>query len=148
MTYNWHLILANAWPIFWITTLYSYIACGVVGTVTGIKTKNDKVKIDEQIEKFIISPFYVATFFSLFTVCFYAYGSEVANAIGDSAFTAVGILGLTVFFGHLLVELLEATLIRRDPLRMLHDKDAIKLSGIYLLLILMISVMIVWFNNK
>jgi hypothetical protein len=146
MNLEWKLMLLSAWPIFWITTVYSYAVCSVVGVITGIRTKNDKKKIDEEIEKFIISPFYVATFFSLFTALFFHYASEAKKMIEHYAFISILIIGLSVFIGHTLVELLEATFIRKDPLRMLSDQDAMKLSGIYLILIGMISFIVVFLH--
>lgn len=144
MHMNWSVIFSCAWPIFWITTVYSYIVCGIVGTITGIRTKHNKTKIDEAIEKFIISPLYVATFFSLFSILFYKHAKSLMLLIDHAFFFSTLALGITVFIAHFLVELLEATFIRKNPLRMLDDRDAIILSGIYLILIVSTSVMVVF----
>jgi len=127
-------VIKAAWPIFWITSAYSYISCGVIGVIAGIRTKGNHAEIDKRIDAFIISPFYVATFFSLFSVLYFWRGTALMREAADgSRFWSMLGLGIVVFIGHTLLELLEATVIRRDPLRMLSDHDALRLSGIYLL---------------
>lgn len=143
MTIQWVLILKNAWPIFWPTTLYSYVVCSIIGARTAISIKNDRVVIDEKIEAFIISPFYIATFFSLFTILFFYHGSIVAHEIKSHFFENVIFTGIIVFVAHLIIEVIESTIVRKNPLRILQDKDAIRLSIIYLLIILMTSFMVI-----
>lgn len=142
MDLKWNFIFSNAWPIFWMTTLYSYVACFFVGFRTAVIAKGDKSNINEEIEKFIISPFYVATFFSLFSVLFYKYGSILKHNVMNNVFLNILAIGFVVFFGHLLIEVMESAFIRKNPLRILEDRDAIRLSGIYLLIIALIAVII------
>ena len=46
------------------------------------------------------------------------------------------IMGGMVFIGHLGVEILESTIIWKNPLRILEDKDALRLCGIYLIILI------------
>lgn len=136
MDIQWWLLLKNGWPIFWVTTLYSYFSCAVVGITTGVKTKGDKEKINKKLESFIISPFYIATFFCLLAILYFWKGIEIFHHVGHLPLLHMLIMGLMVFVGHLCIEVIESTLIWKNPMRILEDKDAIRLCGIYLLVII------------
>ena len=45
------------------------------------------------------------------------------------------VMGGMVFIGHLGVEVLESTIIWKNPLRILEDKDALRLCCIYLIIL-------------
>lgn len=136
MGIQWLFLIKSAWPIFWITTVYSYLACGIVGTLTGIKTKGDKEKINKKLEEFIISPFYIATFFCLLATLFFFQGMNIFRSIHHLPTVHMFIMGGGVFIGHLGVEILESTIIWKNPLRILEDKEALHLCGIYLILLI------------
>lgn len=136
MRVEWLLVLKSAWPIFWITTVYSYLVCAVVGTVTGVKTKGNKEEINKVIEAFIVSPFYVSTFFCLLSILFFWKGMALFQHVNHLAFVHMLVMGGLVFLSHLAVEILESTFIWKNPLRILEDKDALRLSGIYLCILI------------
>lgn len=132
---NWSMVFEGAWPVFWVTTLYSYASCSIIGVRTGMKCGYNRDQIDAEIEKFIISPFYVATFFTLFALLLFWRISHVMHAVPDAAVSHGFAVGLTVFIAHTILEVGESTFVRKDPLRVLKDHDALKLGGIYLLII-------------
>lgn len=142
MNIEWSLILKSSWQIFWPITLYSYFVCSLVGLVTGIRTKNNWAIIGSRLEAFIISPFYVATFFSSFSVLFFYHGAFLFHSIHSNQFISVFLCGLIVLLSHLVMEVLESGIFQKKPLRILEDHDAIRLAGIYLILILMTTVII------
>lgn len=135
MNIQWDLILNSAWTVFWVTTLYSYLSCGLVGTLEGFRTKGKMESVDAKIEAFVISPFYVATFFVMFCLLFFWQGLLVARAVPADLVVNVAAVGLAVFVGHTLIELAESTFVRKNPLRILQDHDALRLAAIYLMLI-------------
>ena len=134
---EWGVVLKGSWTVFWITTLYSYASCGLIGVRTGMKTNYNREAIDAEIEKFIISPFYVATFFTLFAVLLFWQVEHVMQVVEGNTFINGLAVGLTVFVAHTILEVGESTFVRHDPLRVLKDHDALKLGGIYLLIILL-----------
>ena len=130
MGLRWVEITRGAWHVLWISTLYSYAVCGVRGLIAGYQTKGDKKQIDLAIERFVISPFYVATLFTLISVLFYTTGMNVARNTPGTVLQNVALMAVLLFLGQLLLELLESTFIQRDVLRLLKDQDAIRLFGI------------------
>lgn len=132
---NWSMILEGAWTVFWVTTLYSYASCSIIGVKTGMKCQYNREMIDAEIEKFIISPFYVATFFTLFALLLFWQITHIMQAVPDAAVSHGFAVGLTVFIAHTILEVGESTFVRKDPLRVLKDHDALKLGAIYLLII-------------
>lgn len=136
MDIQWLFIIKSSWPIFWITTVYSYLACGIVGTLVGVKTKGDRERINKKLEEFIISPFYIATFFCLLATLFFWQGINIFRNIHHLPTIHMFIVGGIVFIGHLGVEILESIIIWKNPLRILEDKDALRLCGIYLIILI------------
>ncbi len=136
MDIQWLFLIKSAWPIFWITTIYSYLACGIAGTLTGIKTKGNRESINKKLEEFILSPFYIATFFCLLATLFFWQGTSVFRSIHHLPTVHMFIMGGMVFISHLGVEVLESTVIWKNPLRILGDKDALRLCGIYLIILI------------
>lgn len=142
MEIKWIIILKNIWPVFLITTVYSYLVCFAVGALTQFRAKGNRQRINEALEKFIISPFYVATFFSLLSVLLFEKGVQISAQIDHFVFLHVLIMGVMVFIAHIAIEVLESTLIWKNPLRILEDKEALQLSGIYLIIILLTTFLV------
>lgn len=140
MDFQWVLILKNMGIIVVVTAVYSYTVVGFVGIITGFKTKGDKAIIDQNIEKFIISPFYVATLFSLLSVLFFWRGTLIMHQVQHLRHWHMLILGLMVFVAFILLEVVESFITYKNPLRILDDKDAMHLFAIYLGNILMICI--------
>jgi ABC-type amino acid transport system permease subunit len=135
MDINCIFLLKMSWPIFWITTAYSYFLCAIIGVITGIKTKGNKEEINKKIENFIISPFYTSTFFCLLAVLYFWRGMGIFQHVKHFPAIHMLVMGLMVFAGHIGIEIIESILFKKNPMRILEDKDAIHLCGIYLLVL-------------
>jgi len=46
------------------------------------------------------------------------------------------IMGGLVFISHVVVEIIESTIIWKNPLRILEDRDALRLCGVYLIILI------------
>jgi hypothetical protein len=141
MGIEWLFLIKSAWPIFWVTTVYSYLVCAIVGTTTGIKTQGNKERINKAIEGFIASPLYTSTFFCLLSTLFFWKGVSLLHHIHNRTFLHMLIMGGIVFIGHSAIEVLESTFIWKNPLRILEDKDALRLSGVYLIVLVQTAVL-------
>jgi hypothetical protein len=143
MGLHWIEIAKGAWHVLWISTLYSYAACGVTAVIEGYRTKGDKAQIDPAIERFIVSPFYVATLFTLISILFYTVGMGIAHENPGTALQNVAVMAAVLFIAQLLLEILESTFIQHDVFRLLKDQDAMRLFGIaaciYVFLVAMVG---------
>jgi hypothetical protein len=127
MVLPWLAIGKASWYVLWRSTVYSYLCCGAVALFEGYRTKGDKVKIDAAIERFIISPFYVATLFVLVAMLFYTQGVGLVRATHAPALWTLIVLAVSLFSAQLLLEILESTFIQHDMFRLLKDVDAMRL---------------------
>jgi hypothetical protein len=143
---HWTEILKSAWHVLWVLAAYSYVVCSIVGARAAWQARRagahglDMKQVDGSLEKFITSPFYVGTMFSLLSVLLLSQGKEIMRSAPKYGALNVMAIGLVVLAGTILIEVLESTVFRRDPLRMLGDKDAIRLSGVSLVVMAITSV--------
>lgn len=143
MNFQWSLIFDAAWTVFWITTVFSYGSCFFVGLAAGIKTKGNTEVIEKTVDKFIISPLYVATFFCLVAILFFWKGSGLLHTAGNFTWIQMVVVAAMVFVGHILVEVVESTITKGKPLRLLEDAEAIQLLGVYLVILALVTVIAV-----
>jgi hypothetical protein len=123
-------LAASAWLVLWVTTVYSYLGCGIVSVIAGSRYRGDRVEIDRAIDRYIISPFYMGTLFSLIAVLLYTQEVKVLHAVPGHAAVYMIALAVAVLLGQFLLEIVEGALLQHDILRIFKDHEAIGIFGI------------------
>ena len=141
MNLEWTQIGKAVWQIFWVLGAYSYVVCGIVGTYRSMQAKKagtgglNMDTVDKTLETFIVSPFYVGTMYSLLAVMFFWRGGSVMHSVAHNAVAHMIIVGVSVVLSTIVLEIIEASITKHEPLRVFGDRDAMRLTGIALIVI-------------